>query len=218
MSELTFRHEIMDKLLKPAKFPMKIKAPVLVKPYRAHVHHEPDGEKVRVSLPCARYNWTWAPFVYLILVCPWGLWFSWSMGFAVHQRRFGGWDMWPMLVGIAVLAGGFYLLVCYTYPRIAFEATKEGVIVGQFKFEWENLHGVRLGYDAGGKERQMKQGPYHGLRMKYGPWGFDLPYMVNGYYAAAYVVWLNMMLQTVHLTDPEERINSPEDGFKKDLF
>ena len=86
-----------------------------------------------------------------------------------------------------------------------------------YKFDWDNLGGLRLGYSAGGKEMAREQWGHTGLRMTYGAWGFDLPYMTPSYYAAAYVVWVNMLFDTIG-KNPDTMDNSPEEGFKKALF
>lgn len=191
----------------------KIDAPILDKPFGARVLHEPDGEMVKVSLPSTKRHIWIIPSLYLIIVCPTALVLSVIYGFSYR-----GWSAWPLFITFGVLALVLWGIWVLCFPRLVIEASREGVEVGEYKFKWEHLSGLRLGYSAGGKEMENRQGPYSGFRMSYGPWGYDLPYMVRGYYSAAYVVWVNMMLQTVDHVPFEGKVNSPEEGFKKDLF
>ena len=39
----------MDRINRPAVFLKKTDAPIWDKPYRAQIHHAPDGEKVKVK-------------------------------------------------------------------------------------------------------------------------------------------------------------------------
>ena len=126
-------------------------------------------------------------------------------------------DTTIFVLSVAAVIVVFMVLHHFLLPRIKVTADREGITVGRYKFDWEHSEGLRLGYSAGGKERENKQLGYVGLRMSYGAWGFDLPYMVNGYYSAAYVVWVNMMLETIG-KHPDEMTNDPQAGFMKDLF
>ncbi|WP_037952998.1 hypothetical protein, partial [Sulfitobacter donghicola] len=57
---------------------------------------------------------------------------------------------------------------------------------------------------------------YKGLRMAYGQWSHDLPYMVSDYYSAAYVVWVNQLLETIQ-TNPET-VNDTAAGIKQQMY
>ena len=223
MSELTIFHRIFDMVVRPAKFPTKKDAPILERPYRAQIHHAPDGKKVHISLPCARYGWWFIPLLFAIFGAIPTLILAWALGWGTTLDRYGMpsgmyWTATPMIIASVILVILIFILLRTAYPRISIIATADEVTIGKLKFNWEHLHGLRLGYMAGGKERELRQGPFHGLRMSYGPWGYDLPYMAREYYAAAYVVWVNMMLQTIDHVPFEGRVNSLEEGFKKDLF
>jgi|TARA_B100000519_G_C14258826_1_gene446488 hypothetical protein len=217
MADLTFFHRIMDRINRPAVFLKKTDAPIWDKPYRAQIHHAPDGEKVKVSLPCARYYWVFLPYAFVLIGSPVILGAGFSMGFGFTRNYTPYWQPIPLLIALGIWAALFVLTLRIGYPRIVFEATRDGVTIGKYKFDWDNLGGLRLGYSAGGKEMAREQWGHTGLRMTYGAWGFDLPYMTPSYYAAAYVVWVNMLFDTIG-KNPETMDNSPEEGFKKALF
>lgn len=109
-----------------------------------------------------------------------------------------------------------YIVLREAYPRILIVAEKKGVIVGQYAYSWKHAEGLRAGYSVGGVERSKKQWRYVGLRMAYGQWGHDLPYMVNADYSAAYVVWLNNLLETVSINTATQ--NDPKAGIRQQLF
>lgn len=52
--------------------------------------------------------------------------------------------------------------------------------------------------------------------MAYGQWSHDLPYMVSDYYSAAYVVWVNQLLETIQ-TNPET-VNDTAAGIKQQMY
>lgn len=210
---------LTDKVFKEAKFPNIKEAPVYNIPYRAKVLEIPDGEKVKVSIPCARRNW-WIIFpLFLFLVCPPILAHGFVSSFFINYRT-GAVNFVPIQLGIyaVVLAVLIYVLHIFCFPRVTIEGTRAGITIGGYRFDWQKTKGLRLGYSAGGKPVEEVQFRWHGLRMSYGAWGFDLPYMPPSYQAASYVVWINMMLETVGQEDPETAINNPEEGFLKELY
>jgi len=219
MVEKDFWHKILDRINRPAIFPLKTQATYRDKPYRAEVHHEPDGQKVSVSLPCARQWWIFAPYLFLVLACPPILFTTVSMGVGLNYRTGSMyWNPLPFFIALAVCLVVLFLLLRIAYPRIMIVGTTEGVTVGKYKFDWDKADGLRLGYTAGQREISHEHFGYTAFRMGYGPWGFELPYMAANYFAPAYIVWVNMMLQTVRHVPDAERINNAEEGFKKDLF
>lgn len=211
--------KIWDVIFREAKFDTIEDAPVYNVPYRAKVLHAPDGELVEISIPCVRKTWwiLFAPSAVLGLFL--SIFFGITLGFGVDYAL--GRTYWmpdKLLIFLVITTIALYFLYRFCYPRISIEASiSEGIIIGQYGFDWDKTQGLRLGYSAGGKDHKHEQLIYDGLRMTYGAWGFDLPYMVHRYHAAAYVVWINIMLETVG-QNPENALNDPQAGFIKDLF
>lgn len=124
------------------------------------------------------------------------------------------------LLGVAVLLAATYAILRAIFPRITITATRDGISVGKYRYSWDNAEGLRAGYSVGGVEKSDEQGffwfKYKGLRMAYGQWSHDLPYMVSDYYSAAYVVWVNQLLETIQ-TNPET-VNDTAAGIKQQMY
>lgn len=224
MSEITILHRLADLLIRQSMTILPRAAPLLDVPYRAEIHHQPDGQKVHISLPCGRYNWLWLPYAYIVFVAVPVVIAAIYWGIGIELNRYRAptgnliWSPLPLITVLVLLVCVFVAIMKWCWPRISIIATTERVTIGSFAFKWDELEGLRLGYSSGGKPRERSQWGFTGLRMQYGAWGYDLPYMVNSYYSAAYVVWGNLMLQTIEHVPFEGRVNSIEEGFQKDLF
>ena len=103
----------------------------------------------------------------------------------------------PFVLGVAALIAATWVVWWAAFPRIRITADQKEIRVHGRQYGWDTAKGFRLGYSLGGVERTDSQGFYAGLRMAYGPWGDDLPFMVRDYYAPAYIMFLNQALQSV---------------------
>ena len=105
----------------------------------------------------------------------------------------------PLLFALYLLPllGVTWAVWWWAFPRIRITADQKEIRVHGRRYAWDKATGFRLGYSLGGVERKDSQGFYAGLRMAYGPWGDDLPFMVRDYYAPAYIMFLNQALQAV---------------------
>ena len=103
----------------------------------------------------------------------------------------------PLSVTFVLLLLATYGLFRLAFPRICIRADADGVQVGDLFFRWEKVEGFRMGYSIGGVVRHANQYPFHGVRMAYGNYGEDLPYLFSSYYVAIYVVILNEMLASI---------------------
>lgn len=223
MSEITFLHRLIDLVVKETTPTVRRDAPLLDQPYRVKIHHEPDGQKIHISLPCGRYNWVWLPYAFTLFAAVPFLIAAWSYGWGITTDRYGFpngtyWSPIPLVLAIVLLVAAYIVVMRWCCPRVSIIATRERVTVGRYDFQWQELEGLRLGYSSGGKPRERTQFGWVGMRMQYGAWGYDLPYMLDGYNSAAYVIWANMMLQTIDHVPFAGRVNSIEEGFQKDLF
>ena len=109
-----------------------------------------------------------------------------------------------------------WVILRAVYPRIRIRADEKGITVHDRVYSWDKAQGFRLGYSLGGVEREDTQWRYSGLRMAYGNWGDDLPYMVRHYYAPAYIVFLNGLLENIAPRGPAD--DAAETGIKPVLF
>lgn len=162
-----------------------------------------EEERFTIIIPTARRTWWIVAILGLLALWIVGLP---SLGFlsvidGSYDNR-GRWTSpsfsWGLfLFGFAVLIAVTWVVWWWAFPRIRVTADHENIRVHNHIYAWDRAEGFRLGYSLGGVERKDSQGFYAGLRMAYGPWGDDLPFMVRDYYAPAYIMFLNQALQSV---------------------
>ena len=193
-------------------------ATVFSHPRGARILTPPDGNQVKISIPTAIQSFWVVPFfaipVLAFLIVGFGL--ALSIVPPGWDTR-GYFNPLPLILSIVITLGLAWVIWRLCFPRIIIEANRDGVTVGKYKFDWRALGGFRIGHTAGGVERENTQWLYQGMVIEYGPYGFDLPYMVRKYYSAYYVVWLNDMLATIG-QDDKTGTHDPKSGFKKSMF
>lgn len=79
---------------------------------------------------------------------------------------------------------------------------RETIDVNGMLFDRKHTEGFRIGYKVEGSGDQVESWDAKGvgfktLRLSYGPWGEDLPYMANAYHAIEYVNWMNAIIAEV---------------------
>lgn len=169
-----------------------------------------DEQSFSVTIPTARRTW-WAVCLVLIV----GVWFfftpmlfymSWE-GESYTNTGYdpGGLNAPLFFFLLMVLVGISYILWRIAFPRIRIAAKDGKMTVYNRQYDLAIAQGFRDGYSLGGVERSAKQGLYSGLRVHYGRWGDDLPFLVRSYYAPAYIVFLNRALTDVRPVSPGER-------------
>lgn len=118
-------------------------------------------------------------------------------------RSQGAWQSWmsfwlfstPILFLAATIIS--YRL---THLWVKLVATQHYIRVGSYYFDRTKYGGMRIGYEIKTTGNLLKN-DFHdlsigmqALRLSYGPWGEDLPYLVNKYHANEIVLWLNIMI------------------------
>jgi hypothetical protein len=98
------------------------------------------------------------------------------------------------------MAAANYALWRWTRPFVRMFANRRYIQVGSKYFERQHYGGMRLGYEIQTTAGVLKN-DFHdlaiglqGIRLSYGPWGEDLPYLVNSYHANEIVLWLNFKI------------------------
>jgi len=140
-----------------------------------------------------------APFV--------GAFIGAALAIAEQQRRYdlgeyrntdiGAWSfqggVWITIMMITATIAVFY----WTRPWVTVFADRVHIRVGDLRFSREHFGWLRLGYEIETSGALLKN-DFHdldiglqGLRLVYGPWGEDLPYLVNKYHANEIVLWIN---------------------------
>ncbi|MEE4212573.1 MAG: hypothetical protein V2I43_25285 [Parvularcula sp.] len=194
-------------------------------PRFAVLEHFKAGKGFKATIPTARRTWWALGWVGQVV-----LWLGGVPLAYVSSWAGGDWDrrramfIEPYFVDVlflfflAVIAAVSFVIWRVTHPRITVKADQTGIIVGGRRYGWERASGMRIGYSLGGVERSSQQMVYTGLRMAYGQWGDDLPYMVRNYYAPAYVVWLNGLLEAVAPLPADQGKVNADAGIKPALF
>ena len=140
-------------------------------------------------------------------------------GFVVRGGRvFEATFNYPMFItGLVIFALITWLVITQMIVRrIVIRADHEKICVHDRVYYWDRAQGFRLGYSVGGVERVDKVWKYQGIRMSYGPYGDDIPFMVHDFYAPIYVVLLNDLLQAVQPRSVADE--TAETGIKQVFF
>lgn len=88
---------------------------------------------------------------------------------------------------------------------------QEGKIkFGDKVYDRRHFGGMRIGYTVDSTDGSLKehfldqQMGYAALRLTYGRWGEDLPYLVNKYHAPEIVIWMNELIDEVGAPPPKD--------------
>jgi hypothetical protein len=115
----------------------------------------------------------------------------------VAEAAFQG-GLWLTIAMIALAIAIFF----FSRPWVRLHADHGTIQVGGMRFDRGQFGGMRIGYEieTGGA---MLKNDFHdldiglqGLRLVYGPWGEDLPWLVNRYHAPAIVLWMNVQIDS----------------------
>lgn len=128
-----------------------------------------------------------------------------------------------LLFGVIALAMGLALIyysIIITRPWIRIEGTKEHIRVygkdATKTFDRAHFGGMRSGYSIQTESAVLSSDftssnfNLAGLRVSYGPWGEDLPYLINGYHSVGLILWMNMALGSVDMPPP--KAHDPSQG------
>jgi hypothetical protein len=93
-----------------------------------------------------------------------------------------------------------YICIRKAFPWITLIATPQYIKVGKLYFDRGHYGGMRIGYEIDTGMALLKN-DFHdlgvglqALRLSYGLWGEDLPFLVNRYHAAEIVIWMSYMI------------------------
>lgn len=174
--------------------------------------------------------WCWfAPMALCasaLVIVPVGAWF----GFQIYKSSVPAYYMQAGPALYASLTGAFIALVLcivaaiWSYfknrPNVKVEITPEFIRYGDMLFDRQFEDGMTIGYQTGEAELKAnitdKKFGVTRLRLRYGSWGEDLKYMVNSYYAAEIVIFLNDVIGGVGAE--EETGDNADKGQKTELL
>ncbi|MEE4212424.1 MAG: hypothetical protein V2I43_24535 [Parvularcula sp.] len=165
-------------------------------------------------LRCLRPIWWWlAPLIALCFSVPVG--FIGIMILLFDDSIFG---LVPLLIAIAAAVFGFL------YPRVSLPITvqPDAIKVGNQVFDRNYVFGFRVGYTIESDDKTLKNDfldqsmGFASLRLAYGRWGEDLPYLVNKYHSGEIVIWVNEVIDSVG-APPAKDIDSGK-GLRGQIF
>ncbi len=166
------------------------------------------ADEVVLKFQAARVGWKVTSyitniFVFLIV-------FIMGMFAAFSNLRGGEANIAVLLIlGLLGLVLGLHFIA---YPNVKVIATKQGIKFGNLLLNRQYYGGVAIGYD-----RRSKEGPaYSQLRIIYGPWGEDTPYMLKSYKAKMILSWINLMIDST--AEPIESEHETDYGEREQAF
>jgi hypothetical protein len=200
-----------------------------------NVKVDQNGQQVSFEVKTAvRFWWSVLPAVLVMAAYPFIFILAPIVGFLISPRdRYGMIQanlMPATVVAFVVIAIVAIVLACKaTRPWVQMKATAQDVTVprpfgrGVMRFDRRYFGGMRTGYSIqteGGAvlKNSFMDGNFGltGLRLSYGAWGEDLPYLVNGYHAAEIVIWMNMVMGGVD--DATPKAHAPDVGIVEEVF
>ena len=130
--------------------------------------------------------------------------------------------LWATVLSVIGLLVGFAAGYVLSRPWVTIVVLPDRVKYGSKVFDRRFHDAVTVGYSFKTQSSELKNS-FHdislglaGLRFEYGPWGEDLPYLVNKYHSSEIVIWLNHMIRQVGAPTP--RAHAPTEGRKEQSF
>lgn len=126
-----------------------------------------------------------------------------------------------MLIGVAATIGLAITAHNHFRPWVKVHVTPDEIIYGDTRYDRKHSSGLVLGYEVK-SEGDLKNHFFDqsmglsALRLTYGRWGEDLPYLVNKYHAAEIVIWMNEIIAAVGAPEPAQ--HDPAQGRKVEEF
>lgn len=97
-----------------------------------------------------------------------------------------------------------------TRGEVTVIAQEDKIQFGHKVYDRRYFGGMRIGYTVDTNDGSLKehfldqQMGYAALRLTYGRWGEDLPYLVNKYHAPEIVIWMNELIASVGAPPPKD--------------
>lgn len=146
-------------------------------------------------------GWTVLSYVMLFATFLIGVPLAWTLGVAMRSSPFAPFNVGAALITMLIFIGGTVFSFFKTHPWVKLVATPDYIQVGGKFYDRQHYGGIRLGYEINLKGGGALSNSFEdvfgnrvGLRLGYGLWGEDLPYMVDKYHSNEIVLWLNMII------------------------
>lgn len=179
--------------------------PVRKSPKGTVLEHQ-TKDSVTLSFKAAIRFWWMLPYALLVVTVLGSLPLGLFIGTFLNPFELWQAQAWQTFFNISLFFTPVLLLAAtiislrLTQPWVRLVANREHIQVGSLVFQRKLYAGMRLGYEIKTTNGILKN-DFHdlsiglqGIRLSYGLWGEDLPYLVNGYHANEIVLWLNMKI------------------------
>lgn len=126
------------------------------------------------------------------------------------------------IILLLVCLGGMVASYLMTRVWLTVLVRKDQMRVGAKVYDRKYVSGFSIGYSLKTDDKALMNDfkdqtlGLSGLRLRYGRWGDDIPYLVNQYHAAEIVIWANEIIASVGAPAPKE--HDPKAGRTKDMF
>lgn len=176
-------------------------------------------ERVEVKFKATVRGWWLLPAGLLVFLVFGALPFGGVLGVTMRSSPFEPFNTGAFFTPVLLTVVLLVLSYLWTFPWVRVVATRDYVQVGPYFFDRARYGGVRTGYEItySGQTHsgQSLSFVFKGLRLVYGPWGDELPYMVKDYDAVAVTLWLSVMIGSVQ--NPEAK-PATEQGLRTQKF
>lgn len=170
-----------------------------------------------------RLGWWLVPLIgslfTLLAAWPIGMYFAAEIA---PWQRMAQYMLWGAIIGAALSAGATLWLTLAQRFWMEIVIQEERVKINGTTYDRNLTSGFRMGYTIESDSNALKQSfqdmsmGFTGLRFSYGPWGEDLPYVMNKYHGAEIVIWLNELMAGVGAREPGN--NEPQTGHRAEIF
>jgi len=161
-----------------------------------------DDEVIMTVRYVLQFWWPWLPVALLAFTIVGAAPLGSFIGVAISD-----WDSnrVPGTVMVFVLGSLIATIIAYRNTRgeVPIVAQADKIKVGDKVFDRRHYGGMRMGYTVESDDGALKndfldqQMGYAALRLSYGRWGEDLPYLVNKYHAPEIVIWMNELIDSM---------------------
>ena len=196
---------------------------------RTHPKHtiiQSENEEIaEFTVPAMRTGWWWKILLFIVIGIPVLGALSTGLGFYQEEERvFRNTTMvWKFSIGraifwgIVLFGGTIFALWKSIYKKLKISVTPTRLKVNEFLFDRQHNPRFGIGFTEKGGNAFNPAMAFTGLqtvRVQYGQWGENLPYLIPELWAVEYLTWANTFLDKVQV--PKQA--TIKDGHRKQAF
>ncbi len=168
-----------------------------------------DDEVIMTVRYVLQFWWPWLPIALLLFTIFGALPVGTAVGAFISD-----WQSNRIPGTIVVFVLGSIAATVLAFRRTRGEVTvivhDDKIKFGDKVYDRRHFGGMRIGYTVESTDGSLKENfldqqmGYAALRLRYGRWGEDLPYLVNKYHAPEIVIWMNELIDGVGAPPPKD--------------